>query len=162
MRNLRLLSVICVMAMMLIPSGSLADWDYPLSPLVIRFYLPSYAACRDDFTPRFRALTELLDRYAVDAFVNSMWQYPETFWDLLCVKLHPSHPAYFYHVHSFPAAQWKSRSFNVEEMFDCYAAADGVVCLSETDRAYWSAVNPNACYIPNPCFVSAAARNASL
>lgn len=128
--------------------------DYPLSPRVIRYELPSYQECEEDFTPRMEALTRLFETYSVDIFINSMWDYLCSFWDMLCVKLNPSHPAYFFHAHNCFACLWSKPENSVMELFDDYALSDGIITLSEADRTYWSAVNPCVCYIPNPCFIS--------
>ncbi len=133
--------------------------DYPLSPLVIRYALPSHKECEKDFTPRMQALTGFLDTYSVDVFINSMWDYLCSFWDMLCIKLHPSRPAYFFHAHNCCAVLWQDNKNSVMEMFDDYALCDGIITLSETDRTYWSAVNPNVCIIPNPCFITETKKN---
>ena len=133
--------------------------DYPLSSRVIRYAIPSYAECEGDFTPRMKALTKFLDTYSVDVFINSMWQYLCSFWDILCIKLHPSHPAYFNHVHNSCASLWNNEENSVIELFDNCALCDGIITLSETDRVYWSTVNPNVCTISNPCFITDAKKN---
>ena len=133
--------------------------DYPLSPRVIRYELPSYQECEEDFTPRMEALTRLFETYSVDIFINSMWDYLCSFWDMLCTKLNPSHPAYFFHAHNCFVCLWSKPENSVMEMFDDYALSDGIITLSEADRTYWSAVNPCVCHIPNPCFISETKKN---
>ncbi len=133
--------------------------EYSLSPNVIRRMIPSFEMCKEALSPRVKALTELLEEFPVDAFINADWSEANGLWDYLCIKLHPSHPRFLIHVHNFCGMVWKSRRNLVQEFLDFYALADGLVVLSEADRSYWSLVNPNTRYIPNPCYVSKAVKN---
>ena len=124
--------------------------DYYVSPSVARVALPARTHFpKEDFALRARAWAEAIEEYRVDVVLYSHWYHDATLWDLLCVKGHPSHPAFVFHIHNCWANTyiWETKP---EETFGSFDLADGVVCLSTCDTKYWKAVNPRVYFIGNP------------
>ena len=134
------------------------DEDYATLPQVERVVLPHRERFpKEDYALRAQAWKEFLDTHQVDVVLYSMWVDVALFWDMLCIKSHPSHPAFVVHAHSFCSMMYRLGGSIVDETFTSFAMADGVVTLSQCDRKYWQYVNPRTLCIPNPCHVAPAA-----
>lgn len=124
--------------------------DYSVPDIVTRVQIPGFVSgLKGDYEPRARAIWNILDQYAIDVFIDSMWNSRAIPWDLLCVKSHPSHPAYVVHCHGSAAMLYKF-DYRPEDTFGPNALADGVVCLSSGDEWYWRQVNRRVRVIANP------------
>lgn len=135
----------------LITDAGPQDDEYDLSPLVKRAYLPAYENSNgDNYHKRFAAWQQILTAYAIDVVVSSMWVAFCTFWDLLSVKGHPSHPAFLIHSHNSCAVPFSYDSSEVLELSYKYQLCDGVVALSSCDELYIKCFNANAQHIVNP------------
>ena len=134
----------------LVTEDAPAKDEYALSPAVERYFLPDREASRQEYLPRYRAWQELIDRYQVDLVVSGMWTDGATFWDMMSVKSHRSHPAFFLHAHSFCCVPYRSIGNTASSLAAYYRLADGVVTLSECDRAYTQVFNPYVDCILNP------------
>lgn len=134
----------------LITDEPASEDDYPVPECVVRVQIPSYGSgIQESYEPRARALWDVVERYSIDAFVDSMWNSRALPWDLLCVKSHPSHPAFVVHCHGSAAMLYKF-DYRPEDTFGPNALADSVVCLSSGDEWYWSQANGHTCIIANP------------
>lgn len=131
--------------------------DYQLLPQVERVVIPRRERFpKEDFIVRAQAWADLLERYQVDVVLHSMWMDPVMFWDMLCIKSHPSRPAFVVHTHSACGVLYRLSGTEVEERFFSFRIADGVVTLSRCDQTYWQAVNPRTYCILNPCHMDPA------
>ena len=129
------------------------ELDYPLSPRIIRVWIPSCdSSVRENYRPRAAAWTRIVQEYEVDAIFYSNWINQQVLWDLLTVKRTERNPAVVIHVHNWFATLYKESTDKVAELTSVFSLADGIVTLSEIDQMYWSRVNPRVYYIPNPCF----------
>ena len=134
----------------------IAKEEYEISPLVIRETLPAESVSRGSkYKARAKRLEQIVTKYDIDAVLYSQWTAPSVFWDMLCVKQLPSHPAFIVHMHSFCGFLYQAQSDMVDEKTAAFRMADGLVGLSELDRLYWRRVNSNVYCIPNPCFTRA-------
>ncbi|MCD8382708.1 MAG: glycosyltransferase [Clostridiales bacterium] len=132
--------------------------DYPLSPLVERCYLPDRVRFPgEDFTLRARAWEEILNTHSIDVVINSLWIDSTNFWDMLCVKSHPSHPAYCIHSHNCFGMIYRLQTHAVLETSRTFAMADSLIVLSHCDQRYWRHYTPRVYQIDNPCHIRAAA-----
>ncbi len=128
--------------------------DYPLSPLVERCYLPDRVRFpSEDFTLRARAWDEILDTHDIDVVINSLWIDSTNFWDMLCVKSHPSHPAYCIHSHNCFGMVYRQQNHAVLETSRTFAMADSLIVLSHCDQRYWQHFTPRVYQIDNPCHI---------
>ncbi len=131
------------------------DNDYPLCSKVIREYVPHFSLFpKNDYYERAQVWYDIIEKYKVDIVLNSSWVCPTALWDMLTIKTHPNHPAYINHTHGFCAILYKYSNL-INQMWDMYNIADGIVTLSYTDRRFWSHINPKSYYIPNFCYLSA-------
>lgn len=125
------------------------EGEYYLSPLVKRAYLPTVRN-GEAYPQRFAAWQQIISTYAIDVVVSSMWVDPCTFWDLLSVKGHASHPAFVIHSHNFCAVPFSFNFPGALELTYKYQLCDGVVALSNCDQLYIKCFNNNVKYIVNP------------
>lgn len=125
--------------------------DYFTLPEVTRYQLPSFEKIpMEDYQVRARAWSQCIEQYQLDLIINSDWVSPFTFWDMMVIKSHATHPAYALHCHSVFALPFRFQGDKVNELASCGALADGIITLSEMDNQYWRSVNANSHYIPNP------------
>ena len=126
--------------------------DYPYEG--VRIVLPD---CRGTDSPedrarRVRLIAGAVKEHRIDLFVYHAWLGPTLFWDMLAAK--HAGAAFYIHAHnifSMPLlSQWIKPKFRASQAI--YAHADGVVCLSKTDAAYWKLFNPRVFTVVNPMF----------
>ena len=130
----------------------IAAEEYEVGPLVIRETLPQNAEFKKGrYETRARRWAEIVEKHDVDVVLYSLWLAEAAFWDLLCVKQLPSRPAFIFHAHTFCCYLYQLQTDLIEERTTVFRMADGLIALSETDRLYWSRINPNVYFIPNPC-----------
>lgn len=128
--------------------------DYEILPQVERVVIPDLRRFpKEDYRIRAQAWHAFLDRYQVDVFLDSGWMEAILFWDMLCIKSHPSHPAFVVHTHGVSSTLYRIPGERVDECFVSYPLADGVVTLSRCDQKYWQCVNPSTYCILNPCHI---------
>lgn len=133
--------------------------DYHVPPAVVRVQLPNrHSVSKNGYRSRAQVLTELIDEYKIDAFVYSLWVTECLPWDMLCIKASPRHPAFVVHCHG-SAAMLYSLRFKPQETLHSFALADGIVCLSKTDKWYWGHFNSFVRMIPNPINVNPCAEH---
>lgn len=124
--------------------------EYSLPDRVIRAVIPGRILLEKRcYEQRALALAKLIEDYEVDVFVYSLWTTEAIPWDMMVVKGCPRHPMFVVHCHSNAAVLFRF-PYKPEESLNTFALADGVVCLSEADQWYWSAVNARARFIENP------------
>lgn len=125
--------------------------DYPLSPRVVRAYLPAYAkSSREKYRDRFHAWHEIISKHEIDAVVSGLWTEPATFWDALCVKGHPRNPYFLTHSHNYNAVPYLWREETPKRIDALYRVSDGAVALSDCDRRHIEKINPRVRTIVNP------------
>ena len=128
--------------------------EYELDEKVERAYLPSRLETSGvNFSKRYYALWDILDKFDIDIIVNSMWMDPTAFWDLTAIRKHPSQPAYVVHTHSFNCVPYTLRGRNAYELTKLYKIVDGVVVLSDCDYDYVSTFSKTVKNILNPSFI---------
>ena len=125
--------------------------EYPLPPAVKRVFLPR----REDSTAanyrlRAAAWERILTEHRIDIVVDSQWVDACTPWDMLCVKGHPSKPAFVLHCHNFCAVPYGWGGDTAQTLVYEYQFCDGAVTLSEADQRFVSAFSPHSRCIPNP------------
>lgn len=126
-----------------------SDDDYELPEGVRRVTIPKCPnATREEYEDRARALSAVLIENDVDAVVYHAWASRLMVWDLLVCKMSGVH----FHIHCHSVFSQPARSANdyFADMPPVYSLADGVVTLSDADRAYWSSFNANVATVVNP------------
>jgi len=125
--------------------------EYLLDERIQRAYVPAYASSeKTNYQARLLTWQQLLDTFAIDVVVSSLWVAPCTFWDMLAIKGHRSHPAFMIHAHSYCGAPFTFTGKEAIDMMLKYEFCDGVAALSQCDAFYISAFNRNVKHIPNP------------
>lgn len=135
----------------LITDKAACETEYSLNRLVKRVYLPdSVENIKEKYACRFAAWQEIITEHAIDVVISSMWVASCTFWDLLAVKGHPSHPAFLIHSHNSCAVPFSFNNDQAMELTLKYQLCDGVVALSACDELYIKCFNNNVRHIVNP------------
>lgn len=126
-----------------------SDDDYALPEGVRRVVIPKCPkVTRGAYRHRARALSAALIENEVDTLVYHAWLSPLLMWDLLVCKAAGVH--FRIHCHSAFSQPARSVSVYFADMPSIYSLADGVITLSEVDRAYWGLFNPNVVTVVNP------------
>lgn len=126
--------------------------DYPYEG--VRIVLPDCRASDspEDRAERVRLIADAVKEHRIDLFVYHAWLSTTLFWDMLAAK--HAGAAFYIHAHnifSMPLlSQWIRQRFRASQAI--YAHADGVICLSKTDAAYWKLFNPRVFTVVNPMF----------
>ncbi len=130
------------------------EGEYPISSKVVREQIPHIIQFpKNNYYERAKGWYDIIDRYQIDLVISHAWFCTFNLWDMLIIKSHPSRPAYINHVHQNCGAAYLLDNGIISEMWSSYSLADGVVTLSRYDQRFWSYVNPNSYYIPNPCYI---------
>lgn len=102
----------------------------------------------DGFPRRIDVLTAILEEYAADVLVYHAWNSGWLPWDMITTKMAGC---------SFVVAcssVFSLRAIEGDPYFSVqpasFAAADGVACLSEADKAFWGSFNGNTHHVLNP------------
>ena len=123
--------------------------DYDLPDGVQRVVLPSYFEVdRHNFIDRARKIESFIAEHGIDVMVYHAWVAPVLLWDLLVYRSN-SVPVIAHCHNSFSVPARSVRTY-FADMPAVYHLVDGVVALSEVDRAYWSNFNPNVVTVVNP------------
>lgn len=126
--------------------------DYPLDKNIARCVLPNCNnSIGEKYKERSKAIISMIDKYKIDAFLNSMWIDATNFWDMLTIKGHKSHPACINHCHNYFGFIWKLLYDKAGETWSTFAMMDALVVLSTNDKFYWNNINKNTYFIKNPC-----------
>ena len=111
--------------------------EYP-DPCVIRHRMERLKCC--------------LSEFSVDAYVCHQWVSPQSIWDLLlCKALGVRFILVAHGVFSFSLANLLHQAHFWTMPYEV-ALCDAVVCLSETNRFYYSKFNSNTFSLPNPLY----------
>ncbi len=100
------------------------------------------------YIERARALEQILREEHVDVLLHHAWNTALLPWDILVARaVGVSTLVHCHNVFSIRALLGQPYFASVPWVF---AMADGVVCLSETDKAFWATFNPNVHVVCNP------------
>ena len=136
------------------------ETDYDLPDTVKRYCLPkldglSPAEIRGRSGERTRCLTEIIRNERIDLLIYHQWLGSFLLWDMLTAKLAGAVFCIYCHsLFTVPLIE-KTLLRQYRLMPDIYACADGIVCLTEADRYYWSRYNANVHLTVNPLTFSA-------
>lgn len=120
--------------------------DFPLHKNVKRVYIES--ADSKNFAKRLDSWETVVEENSIDLILYNAWGSVKLLWDLLYLKAKGvSVVVHAHSVFSYRLLSMDERFFNMTPVF---ALLDGVVTLSNVDRLFWGAYNPNTYYIPNP------------
>lgn len=125
--------------------------DYELPPSITRLTLPTYVGITaTNYQTRCEALQRILQDNAVDLLVFAQWFSDCIAFDILSSRM-LGIPTLLYIQSSFSLffldATLPSHYADIPLQ---YVAANGIVCLSETDRYFWSRFNENVLATNNP------------
>ena len=140
---------------MLITDTGPSENDYPLSPKVKRVYIPAFeTSIKAQYRDRFEAWRRIIQEHDIDIIVYTRWHHESAYWDMLSIKSAPTHPAYISLNHSSSLEPYQREGQLPKMLLYKYYLCDGVVTLSEADKEFVSAFNPNVRYIVNPLVYS--------
>ena len=131
--------------------------DYPIPGAVERVVLPAPDHGIDTaatYRERERVLYREVKARGIDLFVHHAWISPTLLWDLLAVR--SAGAACWIYCHSVFSAPALNSSGTRALVCSpgIFAMADGLLVLSETDRAYWSHYQPRVVEVRNPLGIS--------
>lgn len=132
--------------------------DYPLPQSVVREVIPAYNLCRGNYDLRGSALLNLIEKYDIDVFIDSLWAEPSVIWDMLTIKTSPKCPAFMIYTHTLYTFLWESRKNMVNAAWKMFPFADAIITLTNLDKKYWGIINKNTYKIYNPCVNNAKSR----
>lgn len=123
--------------------------DEYIIPDAERVYIQSAAITKkSNYRVRARMLKDAIDEYGIDIVIYNAWASTTLMWDTILLKLTDT-PIITYNHNVFTLSlinmnrQFSMRTYPM-------SVVDGIIVLSEADRAFWSAFNPNVRYLPNP------------
>lgn len=125
--------------------------DYSLPNSVIREVIPSYNICKGNYEIRGSALLNLIEKYDIDVFIDSLWAEPSVIWDMLTIKTSPKCPAFIIYTHTLYTFLWESRKHMVHAAWKMFPFADAIITLTDLDKKYWGIINKNTYKLYNPC-----------
>lgn len=97
---------------------------------------------------RCEALTDIIREENIDALVYHSWNSSLLPWDMLTTKA--AGAAFLVHCHSVFSLRIRSGEGYFATQPLSLGLADGIVCLSEADEAFWSHFNGNVHVVANP------------
>ena len=125
------------------------DEDYPTPEGVVREVIPSAEATNsDNYSERSERLAEILRKHSVDAMVYHAWVSNLLPWDMMTCKC--SGVSFIVHSHnifSMPVLRLTRYFYHLQPI---NRLCDGMIVLSEVDKAYWSIFNDNVHQVVNP------------
>lgn len=128
-----------------------SEEDYPLPKTITRVSIPTFLGItKDTYAERGRALERVLIDYDVDVLVFAHWFSDVLAFDMLTAKS-LGIPFFLFIQTSF--TQFFLDSDMPSNYIDIplqYKLADGIICLSEMDRLFWSKFNSNVRCTYNP------------
>ena len=129
--------------------------EYEIDKNITRCLLPKREnSIKEKYVDRYTAWNDILDTYKVDLVINSLWNDPVTYWDMITVKSNKRNPAYVIHSQSAFFVNFLANSRIAYDMMLRYSLCDGVVALSRCDEYYIKSFNDHVQYIPNPIDIS--------
>lgn len=133
----------------LITDSPASEKDYDVPETVSRYIVPDFQYISgENYEDRAKALQKIITDNRIDLVVYHAWVSHLMLWDELTIK--SSGSAFIAHCHSvFSYAllvPWMKYQFIIAP----YLLADGVVTLSETDKAFWLHFNDNVYAVLNP------------
>lgn len=123
--------------------------DFPLPEGVIRTSILSRENVdRGCFELRLESWKQLSEKYKFDLVLYNAWTSKVLLWDLLYLKKEEIPVVIHAHsVFSFAVNRFQNL---FSELPRTFSLADGIVVLSEADKAFWDAYNERVYCIPNP------------
>lgn len=125
--------------------------DYETPASCKRVVLPEFALNNPAMRKqRMEVLYQSVKELELDLFIMQAWVASSVLWDMLCVKM--AGAMFYVHTHSVFSMPLLSNSITNRffEMQHVYVLADGVIALSDTDRAYWKYFNSRVFTVVNP------------
>ncbi len=124
--------------------------EYPLPDYITRVAVrPSFSKCNEkNYYERGISLAELLNKYHVDCMVYHSYFSDVLHYDMCICKV--MNVPFIIYVHNVFTRflRYSDPKFSTIPM--CARLADGMVCLSETDKLWWNTFNPNTNVVLNP------------
>ena len=125
--------------------------EYFVEQNVIREYMPSFETTKEDkYEERYKKWQQLIDKYSIDIVVSGLWLEQTTFWDMLSIKSHATHPAFILHNHNFCCVPYLFQGDTAVRLIHMYSIADAVIVLSQMDKTFVNNFTSRVWYIPNP------------
>lgn len=125
--------------------------EYDVDAKVIREYLPPYKSSqKEKYKDRYQKWQQIIDMHNIDIVVSGLWVEQITFWDMLSVKTHHTHPAFVIHNHNFCCVPYLFTGDTAVRLIHMYSMADAIIVLSKTDEEFVSKFSSRVRYIPNP------------
>lgn len=122
------------------------DLDYPLPEDVWHVRLGSDFSSPMDRAARWKAV---IKEENIDAVIYHSWLDPNLPLDSLAIK--STGASLLVHTHLSADSAFKIPDHRWARQDRVYALADGIVTLSDIDRAWWKALGYRCTRVPNPC-----------
>ena len=133
----------------LITDSPAGEKDYDVPQNVSRYIVPDFHHISgENYEDRAKAIQKIITDNRIDLVVYHAWVSHLMLWDELIIK--SSGSAFIAHCHSVFSYALLVPWIQYQEIIAPYLLADGVVTLSETDKAFWLHFNNNVHTVINP------------
>lgn len=133
----------------LITDTAPTDEDFPLPEGAVRTTILDRSLIKDsNFIQRLDSWEKLMKEYQFDLLFYHAWTTNTMLWDTLYLKDHGI--PVIVHAHSVFSFAVNKFQYLFNEVARVLPIADGLIVLSEADKAFWDAFCPNVHFIPNP------------
>lgn len=123
--------------------------DFELPDGVQRVTIFDYEKVKkENLKQRLCSWKNILEKYSVDIVIYHAWTSPILLWDTLFLKRN-SIPVVI-QTHSIFSYSLISHSKDFSSLPYVLSLGDGIITLSNVDKAFWDCFNNNVHYIPNP------------
>lgn len=102
----------------------------------------------ENLKERLDSWDKLIEQYHFDVILYNAWMSNLLMWDALYLK--NAGIPFFIHAHNCFSFTVTKLGAMFAEKTRTFALTDGMIVLSEADKAFWDAYNTNVRYIPNP------------
>lgn len=129
--------------------------DYPIPAQVKRVIIKHTAETdANNYLERARQIEQAIKDYNIDTLLYNHWLNRLLPWDMLVAQA--AGARVLSHTHSSFLILNAENFYNETTLCGTYQHLDGIVTLSDTDRAYWGFINPNTFQVENPLTIKPA------
>lgn len=121
----------------------------PLDEDVTHRHIPNFfEVTSKNYEARGKALSDIIEEEKIDLMIYHAWNAYLITWDMLVTKL--SGANFLVHTHGIFSLRVLDGRTYFKDQPKVLGLADGLICLSNVNKAFWSIFNSNTFALPNP------------